>query len=105
VEALVSRGTEMKIPISDLQSMSPDLTNGAVLRAYSQDQYRFLRVNRREIYREWPSAFYWRLFFDKTWKIRRLRIVPDVADARSPWGGLAEGVTRRLSWGWRVTLR
>jgi hypothetical protein len=91
VEALFSRGTEIKIPLSHLQSMSLDLTtiddgtapNGAVLRAYSQDQYRFLRVNRREIYSEWPPAFYGRLFFDKTWKSRRLRIVPDVAEAGS----------------------
>src|SRR6267142_2677800 len=52
------------------QSMSLDLTtiddstapNGAVLRAYSQDHYRFLRANRREIYGEWPPAFYGRLF-------------------------------------------
>ena len=92
VEALFSRGTEIKIPLSDLQSMSLDLTtiddstapNGAVLRAYSQDQYRFLRVNRREIYGEWPPAFYRRLFFDKTWKSRRLRLVSDVAEASSP---------------------
>jgi hypothetical protein len=88
VEALFSRGTEIKIPFSDLPGMSLDLTtidddtapNGAVLRAYSQDQYRFLRVNRREIYGEWPSAFYGRLFFDKTWKSRRLRIVPTIAE-------------------------
>jgi hypothetical protein len=87
VEALFSRGTEIKIPSSDLQSMSLDLTtiddstapSGTVLRAYSQDQYRFLRVNRREIYSEWPQAFYGRLFLDRTWKSRRLRIVPDVA--------------------------
>jgi hypothetical protein len=87
VEALFSRGTEIKIPSPDLQSMSLDLTtidddtapNGAVLRAYSQDQYRFLRVNRREIYREWPPASYGRLFFDKTWNSRRLRIIPDTA--------------------------
>jgi hypothetical protein len=88
VEALFSRGTEIKIPFSDLQSMSLDLTtiddgtapSGAVLRAYSQDQYRFLRVNRRQIYSEWPSAFYVRLFLDRTWKSRRLRITPDVAE-------------------------
>jgi hypothetical protein len=92
VEALFSRGTEIKIPFPDLQSMSLDLTtiddgtapNGAVLRAYSQDQYRFLRVNRREIYNEWPPAFYGRLFFDKTWKSRRLRIAPDVAETWRP---------------------
>jgi hypothetical protein len=89
VEALFSRGTELKISFADLQGMSLDLTtiddgtapNGAVLRAYSQDQYRFLRVNRREIYREWAPASYGRLFFDTTWKSRRLRIVPDVAEA------------------------
>jgi hypothetical protein len=89
VEALFSRGTEMKIPYSDLQSMSLDLTtiddstapNGAVLRAHSEDQYRFLRVNKREIHREWPPAFYGRLFFDKMWKSRRQRIVPDVVEA------------------------
>ena len=88
VEALFSRGTEIKIPFSDLQRMSLDLTtidddtapNGAVLRAYSQDQYRFLRVNRREVCGEWPSAFCGRLFFDKTWKSRRLRIVPTIAE-------------------------
>jgi hypothetical protein len=89
VEALFSRGTEIKVPFSDLQSMSIDLTtiddstvpNGAVLRAHSQDQYRFLRVNRREIYREWPSAFYGQLFFDRTWKSRRRRITANVAEA------------------------
>lgn len=89
VEALFSRGTEIEVPFSDLQSMSIDLItiddstapNGAVLRAHSQDQYRFLYVNRREIYREWPSAFYGRLFFDKAWKSRRRRITTNVAEA------------------------
>jgi hypothetical protein len=89
VEALFSRGTEIKVPFPDLQSMSLDLTtiddstapNGAVLRAHSQDQYRFLRVNRREIQSEWPSASRARLFFDRTWKSRRRRITENVAEA------------------------
>jgi hypothetical protein len=88
VAALFSRGTEMKIPVSDLQSMSLDLTtiddgtapSGAVLRAYSQDQYCFLRVSHKEIHREWPSALCARLVFDKTWRSRRLRIIPVIAE-------------------------
>lgn len=90
VEALFNRGTEIKIPFPDLQSMSLNLTtidditapNGAVLSRHSQDGYGFLQVNRREIYREWPPAFYGRLLFDKNWKSRRLRIIPDAAEAR-----------------------
>jgi hypothetical protein len=86
--ALFSRGTEIKVPFLDLQSTSLDLTtivhddapNGVVLRAYSQDQYRFLRVNRREIYREWPSASRGRLLFDKSWKSRRRRTIPDIVE-------------------------
>lgn len=86
--ALFSRGTEIKIPVNDLQDMSLDLTtivdstapSGAVLRAHAQDQYRFLRVNRREIYREWPAAYRVRLIFDRAWKSRRLRIVPNVPE-------------------------
>jgi hypothetical protein len=82
-EALFSRGTEIPIPQRDLQNMSIDLTTiddvtapyGAVLRAHAQDQFRFLRVNKREILKEWPAAFRGRLLLDKTWKSRRLRIV------------------------------
>ena len=87
-EALFSRGTEIKISIPDLQNMSLDLTtivdgtapNGAAFRRHSQDQYRFLRVNRKEIYHEWPAAHYLQLFFDRTWKSRRRMIVPEVAE-------------------------
>jgi hypothetical protein len=85
--ALFSRGVEIQIPVNELPEMSIDLTtvddvtapNGAVFRLQSEDQYRFLRVNRRQIRREWPAASYLRRMFDRTWKTRRQRIVPDIA--------------------------
>jgi hypothetical protein len=84
--ALFGRGIEIKVPQEDLQD-SVDLTtiddtapNGAVFRRHSEDQYRFLRVNRRQICREWPAAPYARLIFDRTWKSRLRRSVPDVAE-------------------------
>jgi hypothetical protein len=89
VDTLFSRGTERKILSLDLDGNSLDLTtldstapNGAVLRRYSQDQFRFLRVNEREVRREWPPASRIRLLFDSTWKSRRKRIALDVVKAR-----------------------
>lgn len=89
-DALFSRGTEIKISAPDLQDMSFDLTtivdstapNGAVLTLHSQDQYRFLRVNRREIYHECAPAHHLRLFFDRNWKSRRRRIVPEIVETQ-----------------------
>jgi hypothetical protein len=74
--------TEIEIPRTEWPNMSLDLTtmegnapNGVCARGHGQDQYCRLRVDRREIYREWPRAFYGRFFFDKTWKGRKERSV------------------------------
>jgi hypothetical protein len=88
--ALFSRGIEVKVPVDALQDMSIDLTiidgtapNGAVFRLHSEDQYRFLRVDRRQLLREWPSASFAQLLFDKTWRSRRLQTVPNIAEAHA----------------------
>jgi len=90
-DAMFGRGTEVKIVPSDLRGKSLDLTTidstapfGAALRQYSQDQFRFLRVDPREIRREWPPASRVRLLFDSTWKSRRKRIVSDAEEIPEP---------------------
>ncbi len=70
--------TEIEVPATVWPNMSLDLTTmegtapkGVCARAHAQDQYCWLRVDRREFYREWPSASVVRLWFDKTWKSRK----------------------------------
>jgi hypothetical protein len=81
---LFTRGTEIKLSPSNLDGMWLDLTTldgdapyGATLRAYSGDRFRFLRVNKRQVCSEWPPANRVRLWFDRTCKSRRKRIVED----------------------------
>jgi hypothetical protein len=88
VDAMFGRGIEVKIAPLELRGKSLDLTTidstapfGAVLRQYSQDQFRFLRVDPREIRREWPPTNRIRLLFDGTWNSRKKRITPNVAEA------------------------
>jgi hypothetical protein len=76
--------TEIEINSSEWTEVPFDLTtmsdyeapHGVVARdrRVAEDRYWNLRVDRREIYREWPAAPYWRLLFDKTWKSRREQI-------------------------------
>lgn len=74
--------TEIEINSSELGELPFDLTtmvdsdapHGVVARRTNEDRYWNLRVDRREVYREWPKASYFRLLFDKTWKSRKRRI-------------------------------
>jgi hypothetical protein len=73
IEIKPSEWTE--IPF-DLTTMADyDAPHGVVARdrRISEDRYWNLRVNRREVHREWPPASYFRLIFDKTWKGRKER--------------------------------
>lgn len=76
--AIFSRATEVLVPPAEWTAMSLDLTtmegdapHGVCARNHGLDQYQWLRVDRKEVYREWPPAPYWRLYLDKTWKSRR----------------------------------
>lgn len=59
----------------DLTTMDGDTPHGVTARdrRVGEDRYRYLRVDSREIFREWPAASYYRLLFDKTWKSRKER--------------------------------
>jgi hypothetical protein len=81
VGAMFGPATEIKIPHQEWPNLSIDLTTmddvsvpkGVCARAHGQDQYCYLRVNKKQIFREWPAASYLRRFFDKTWKNRKRR--------------------------------
>jgi hypothetical protein len=64
----------------DLTTMSDyDAPHGVAARdrRIGEDRYWNLRVDSREVHREWPAASYFRLFLDKTWKSRRQQIVDE----------------------------
>ena len=87
VHAMFEPSTEIEIPRTEWPDMPLDLTTMvesdaprgvcARDRAQGEDRYCQLRVDRTEVYREWPPAFYGRLLFDKTWKGRKQMIVSD----------------------------
>lgn len=83
IQELFTAPTEIEIEPSEWTELTFDLitmdgsgSHGVVARdrRISEDRYWNLRVDRREICREWPAASYFRLFFDKTWKSRKERI-------------------------------
>jgi hypothetical protein len=79
--ALVTEPLEMEIPANEWPNFGFSLTtlvhddapNGVCTWDIDRSGREFfrLRVNREQIYREWPPASFGRLFFDKTWKSRK----------------------------------